>query len=421
MVVHESRRQNAGSTKTRQQDNYRRMIMRYLGLTLLIQTLSFSQASGQAAPPPADVLRSAIKAVEKLESVEYEVRREYATADGRKFKGRTKIVAARSPLRFSAKLEGEDVSVTQLAVSDGKAIRSSQNGKTSASEGPVFTSRILQGSLNDAHRDVTTTLRLLFDREFLQTALASQNILFAGQDEIEGDLCNIVLYVRASNEGGNASDYFWISTQTGLPRASQRLLMVRGQSSLQPRFIISSIKLNPVIPPETFLYDPKASDSSSAPEPKNAPAAAGKILTGAPLPDLELRDIDYKPVKMADLKGERTLISFWAPWCGPCISEFAVLKKLQEEYKGKLKIIAVAVQDSRLNVAEFIKKNPGYKFTFLSDPEMPDGQSRVNVYFDLSLLPTSVFVDSQGKVIDRWAGFENETRLVEKIQQLMER
>jgi hypothetical protein len=79
------------------------------------------------------------------------------------------------------------------------------------------------------------------------------------------------------------------------------------------------------------------------------------------------------------------------------------------------------VQDSRLNAAEFIKKNPSYKFTFLSDPEMPDGQSRVNVYFDLSLLPTSVFVDSQGKVIDRWAGFENETRLAEKIQQLMER
>jgi hypothetical protein len=136
MVVHESHWQNTGLTKTGQQDNYRRIIMRYLGLALLIQILSFSQASGQH--PPADVLRSAIKAVEKLESVEYEVMREYATADGRKFKGRTKIVAARSPLRFSAKLEGEDVSVTQLAVSDGKVIRSSQNGKTSASEGPVF-------------------------------------------------------------------------------------------------------------------------------------------------------------------------------------------------------------------------------------------------------------------------------------------
>ena len=52
---------------------------------------------------------------------------------------------------------------------------------------------------------------------------------------------------------------------------------------------------------------------------------------------------------------------------------------------------------------------------------MPDGQSRVNVIFDLSLLPTSVFVDSQDKVIDRWAGFENEAQLVKKIQQLMER
>src|SRR5215813_885402 len=40
MVVHESHRQDAGSTKTGQQDNYRRMIMRYFGLALLIQILS---------------------------------------------------------------------------------------------------------------------------------------------------------------------------------------------------------------------------------------------------------------------------------------------------------------------------------------------------------------------------------------------
>ena len=74
-----------------------------------------------------------------------------------------------------------------------------------------------------------------------------------------------------------------------------------------------------------------------------------------------------------------------------------------------------------MNVTEFIKKNPGYKFTFLNDPEMPEPESRVSVYFDLSLLPTSVFVDSQGKVIDRWAGFAGEAQLAKKIQQLMER
>lgn len=151
------------------------------------------------------------------------------------------------------------------------------------------------------------------------------------------------------------------------------------------------------------------------------PPSAERNLTTALLPDLELSDMDNKPVKMADLKGERTLISFWAPWCGPCISEFAVLKKVQEEYKGKLKIVAVAVQDLKLNVAEFINKNPDYKFTFLNDPEMPDSESRLNLYFALSFLPTSVFVDSQGRLIDRWSGFKDEAHLVEKIRQLMKR
>src|SRR5205085_4246935 len=109
-------------------------------------------------------------------------------------------------------------------------------------------------------------------------------------------------------------------------------------------------------------------DSTSAPEPKTSlPSAPQKRLTGTRLPDLELRDLAYQPVKFSELKGQPTLITFWAPWCGPCLAEFPILQRLQDGYKGKLKIVAIAVQDSRLNVLEFIKRHPTYKFSFLSD------------------------------------------------------
>jgi hypothetical protein len=160
--------------------------------------LVFLPAAAQVSPTPAEVLRSALKASNSSNPSNTMVRREYTTADDRKLTGRTRIAAARSPLRFSAKLEGEDTPGVELVVSDGKVTRSSERGKVS--EGPVFSPGILQVTLNSAHSDVIATLRLLLDREYLQTALASQNILLAGQDEIEGELCQIVIYVRTATE-----------------------------------------------------------------------------------------------------------------------------------------------------------------------------------------------------------------------------
>jgi hypothetical protein len=82
-------------------------------------------------------------------------------------------------------------------------------------------------------------------------------------------------------------------------------------------------------------------------------------------------------------------------------------------------VIAIAVQDTRLNVLEFIKKNPRYRFIFLSDPEMSEAESRLSQYFGIKGIPVSVFVDSQGRVLDYWSGFSGEQGLVKRIQKLM--
>jgi cytochrome oxidase Cu insertion factor (SCO1/SenC/PrrC family) len=40
----------------------------------------------------------------------------------------------------------------------------------------------------------------------------------------------------------------------------------------------------------------------------DAPAAVARV--GEPLPDLELRDLDGRPVRLADFRGERVLLTF---------------------------------------------------------------------------------------------------------------
>src|SRR4030095_14407265 len=94
-------------------------------LVSFFQSLLFLQTSSATPTSPANIVRGMLKAVDGIESVEYEVRREYKTSEGDKFRGRTTVLASRSPFRFSAKLQAEDAPITQIAVSDGKITRGS--------------------------------------------------------------------------------------------------------------------------------------------------------------------------------------------------------------------------------------------------------------------------------------------------------
>ncbi|MDG2424659.1 MAG: redoxin family protein [Phycisphaerales bacterium] len=104
--------------------------------------------------------------------------------------------------------------------------------------------------------------------------------------------------------------------------------------------------------------------------------------------------------------GDSYVVECWATWCGPCIKGIPHLTKLQKQYKGKIKIMGIAIWqegDDRLaKVTDFVKEQ-GDKMDYTVGIEKdnsiannwmkPAGQNGI---------PCAYLVDKDGRIA--WIG-----------------
>lgn len=120
-----------------------------------------------------------------------------------------------------------------------------------------------------------------------------------------------------------------------------------------------------------------------------------------PLPELAFTDGDDKPVTLAAYKGKTVLLNFWATWCAPCVKEMPSLDRLQAEMgKDRFVVLPLSLDGpSRPKVAPFYADrkldNLGIYF---------DKGKKVLGALDVSVLPTSILIDAQGRELGRLEG-----------------
>lgn len=139
-------------------------------------------------------------------------------------------------------------------------------------------------------------------------------------------------------------------------------------------------------------------------------------VVGGTAPDFRLTDLNGKSVDLQKVIRDHkvTLVNFWATWCPPCRAEIPELIKFYRKYSGKtLEIIAVNLQESSQNVRNFTKAN-GMNF-----PVLTDTSGKVGELYQVSAIPTTFFVDQNGKIFYRIEGSADFKMLEAKVRPLL--
>lgn len=141
--------------------------------------------------------------------------------------------------------------------------------------------------------------------------------------------------------------------------------------------------------------------------------AKGQLM-GNLAPDFELPALDGKNLKLSGLRGKAVLLNFWATYCEPCKVEMPWFVELQKEYGPQgFQIVGVANDDaSTEDIAKFAKEM-GVNYPIVI------GKDSVSDTYNISVLPTTFFLDRDGKLIGREFGLRSRGVFVDDIKQAL--
>lgn len=128
------------------------------------------------------------------------------------------------------------------------------------------------------------------------------------------------------------------------------------------------------------------------------------------LPDLQLSALDGRPVALQDYRGEPVVLNLWATWCPPCRREMPVLAHAQRAYPG-VHFILVNQGEDPATIASFLSGQDLRLENVLRDPH-----SQAMVATGTRGLPTTLYYDAQGRLVDSHMGELSRASLADALQ-----
>ena len=127
---------------------------------------------------------------------------------------------------------------------------------------------------------------------------------------------------------------------------------------------------------------------------------AGFALRPTQAPETRFNTLAGEHFSTSDLRGKVVLVNFWATWCVTCVREMPKMVETWRKYSPQgYDVVAVAVSDHPNLVADYTQKR-ALPFKVALDTSGDISKS----FGDTPVLPESVLIDRQGRIVARFKG-----------------
>jgi len=135
--------------------------------------------------------------------------------------------------------------------------------------------------------------------------------------------------------------------------------------------------------------------------------------------DTTIKPIALVQLDLVNLNGEKIIlksgkpivINFWATWCVPCVQEFPEFEELNKKYSDKVDFFMVS--DEEISKIEKFKAKKGYDLNMVRS-------SKTFEKYGLMLRPATYFYDSNGELVNKFAGGITKEDLENEIKKIIE-
>ncbi len=140
-----------------------------------------------------------------------------------------------------------------------------------------------------------------------------------------------------------------------------------------------------------------------------APQPTATVALNTPAPEFALPTLTGQRVRLAELRGKKIILNFWASWCGPCRNEMPDLEALYQQYKGRLILLGINIAEGPETVKKFLDE------VRISYPIVLDTQGHVARAYGVIAQPATFWIDELGRIIYRKFGAYTRTELAAQI------
>jgi len=163
-----------------------------------------------------------------------------------------------------------------------------------------------------------------------------------------------------------------------------------------------------------ILCAPMSLAASGAAEADVSHAAETTSLLQQTAPDFTRKDLSGHTFRLSSQRGKVILVSFWATWCGPCLSELKTFSGWQTKLgPSGFQLIGISMDDLPTTVKSVVHR---YGVTY---PVVMGDDALAGSYGGVLGLPLSFIVDRAGRIVGRYQGEANLREIQRQIETLL--